>query len=365
MRLIPVTIAIGTVVILIGSGAWFFFFRDGRTMPLIPDGTVTEHDGKKRSVAGAFEPFGAATVTPTFSLDGAGTNIDAVAFWETDVPDETILFVSGKGNDVIERWRHPFLENELAPIRLAWRPNGLRVDQVRAQLLVGNSSDGAVEIFSLPDVAHMRTIGKNDIVSGETDVDVVHHADGMTRIFATEDDSVRVFDGASGAQVLQFVPDTDSIEEIVADGFHGTIYVPEESGIVSKKHPRGAVLVYDTNGTPKGVFADGGIFSGDEEGIALYTCPSSGTSDNGRGFLIVVDQAGKDTGFEFFDRMNRKYLGTLTIAGVTGTDGIAITQRALPNFPHGLLAVTDNNNAVALVDMETILEKTGLICGGS
>ncbi|HLB51220.1 MAG TPA: hypothetical protein VJL38_03530 [Patescibacteria group bacterium] len=347
----------GVCTLLIGASVWFFFFRQEQKTIFVPR-------------AGEFAPFHTATVSPALRVDGSGTNIDAVAFWEAPTPEEATLFVSGKGNDVIEQWRYPFSGVELPPLHLAWRPNGLRVDHVGKKLLVGNSEDATVEIFSLPDLVHTQTIGREIIASGETDVDVLYRDDGTAWIFATEDDAVRAFDGASGEQRLHFMPDVDSIEEIVVDGFHRAIYVPEESGIASKKHPRGAVLTYDFDGMPKTIngrtaFGTDGVFSGDEEGIALYACPADGTADDGRGFLIVVDQAGADTSFEFFDRTTWAHLGTLTIAGVTGTDGIAITQKPLPNFPRGIFAVTDNNKSVALVDMEMILEKTGLWCSGA
>ena len=97
-----------------------------------------------------FRPFGVAKVTPVFMLNGAGKNIDSVAFWESPNRANTLLFVTGKANNVIEVWKYPFINNELTPLILSEGPNGVDVDQDRDWLLIGDARERALLVFSIP-----------------------------------------------------------------------------------------------------------------------------------------------------------------------------------------------------------------------
>ncbi len=48
--------------------------------------------------------------------------------------------------------------------------------------------------------------------------------------------------------------------------------------------------------------------------------------------------------------------------GVSNTDGIASTQRPLPDYPLGLFAAIDDDRRVAAVGWDVILSVTGLAC---
>lgn len=73
--------------------------------------------------------FGVVTIDPALDLNGAGSNVDSIAFWEAPTPRETLMFVTGKGNDVVEVWKFPFENNEQAEISFPANVNGVVVDQ--------------------------------------------------------------------------------------------------------------------------------------------------------------------------------------------------------------------------------------------
>lgn len=366
------------VLIIAGFGAYFFLpepseKRSDATEPGQASVSVEKDsaDPAKTSPPSekplpVFSQFGTVSVIPDSVLDGAGTNIDSPEFWEAPDPKDTLLLVSAKGNDLIEIWKYPFTGNELPPLALTPTPNGLDVDQDRDLLLVGDSRKRAVLIYSLPSRTFVRTIGEGQIRSGETNIDILDRNGGKW-VFVSESHAVRAFDLDTGALLTSFEPRVESIEEVLADNFSQTIYIPEEEGVASDVIQGGGITAYAPDGSPmpsdgENIFGNTGVFSGDAEGVALYTCASDGVRDNGAGLIIVADQAGADTGLIFFDRTTWKYLGTLRIRGVTGTDGIASTQLPFPLYPLGLLAVTDRDSKVALVSWEKILSATKLSC---
>lgn len=72
------------------------------------------------------------------------------------------------------------------------------------------------------------------------------------------------------------------------------------------------------------------------EGIVIAACGR-------QGYIIASDQ--KDvTEFEFFDRTTLQHLGTVR-GTAARTDGIALTQRKLPHFPHGLFVAQSDTES--------------------
>src|SRR6187549_764315 len=82
-----------------------------------------------RAVAPGLTNFGTVTRAPALLLNGAGTDVDSIAFWEAPDPSNTLMFVTGKSNDRVEVWKYPFVGNELAPILFPANVNGVAVDQ--------------------------------------------------------------------------------------------------------------------------------------------------------------------------------------------------------------------------------------------
>src|SRR6185503_7430876 len=147
---------------------------------------------------------------------------------------------------------------------------------------------------------------------------------------------------------------------VLADDFYQMILVPEEQGPLGNVgvyayHPDGSP--FEKAGTNR--FGNNGEFNSDEEGILLYTFPAHGTSDDGRGFIVVSDQRSDVTEFEFFDRQTWAHLGALRLQGVSNTDGIASTQRALPGYPLGVFAAINNDTTTALIGWHAVFSAIG------
>lgn len=304
--------------------------------------------------------FGTVTVAPAFELDGAGRNMDSLAFWESPDPDETLLFVTAKDNNLLEVWKSPFLGNELSPVEFSSTVNGVAVDQEMGLLYVTESGSRKANVLSLPGLERRGEFGQGYLGEGETNLDILKRADGRTLVYVTDDHNVHRFDASSGAHLGVFSPPVSSIETVLADDFYQIILVPEEQG----PQGRPGVYAFYPDGTPfekagTNRFGDNDEFDADEEGILLYTFPHGGVEDNGGGFIVVADQRSDQTDFEFFDRVTWEHLGTLRIDGVSNSDGIASTQKPLPGYPLGVFVAVNDDRTTVGVGWNVIFEKIG------
>jgi hypothetical protein len=254
-------------------------------------------------------------------------------------------------------WQFPFQDNERTPLTFPANVNGVAVDQDTDLLYV---TDRIVSVFSLPSLQPQGTFGSGIIGIGENNIDILKHTNGQTWIYVSEDHRMHRFDAALRTQLGSFAPTVSSIETLLADDYYQMILVPEEQGPggnpgVYAYHPDGTPFL--KNGTNR--FGSSGVFDSDEEGILLYTFPSSGNSDNGAGFIVISDQKFDVTDFEFFDRETWSHLGTLRLQGVSNTDGIASTQQSLPGYPLGLFAAINNDATTAALGWDVIFQATG------
>ena len=302
-------------------------------------------------------PFGTVTVAPAFELNGAGTNVDSIAFFEAPDPASTLMFVTGKNNDRLEVWRYPFAGNELPSLLFPANINGVAVDQATDLLYV---SDRIVSVFSVPGLQSQGTFGQGIIDVGENNLAILKHAGGATWIYVSDDHNVHRFHAVTRQLLGSFAPPVSSIETMVADDLLQMILVAEEQGPLGNPgvfafHPDGTPFL--RNGTNR--FGNNGEFDSDEEGMLLYTFPAHGHSDDGRGFIVVADQKSDVTDFEFFDRQTWAHLGALRLQGVSNTDGIASTQRALPGYPLGVFAAIDNDTTTAVIGWHSVFAAIG------
>ncbi|MFC1644593.1 hypothetical protein ACFL08_01025 [Patescibacteria group bacterium] len=319
------------------------------------------------SEAKRFKEFDMVTVAPDFKLDGRGRNIDSVAFWENKNRDKTLMFVTAKGNERVEVWRYPFKGNERSSIRIDGRPNGVAVDQKNDELFVTDSINREVIVYSLPEKEELRRFGSGIIGEGENSLDIYHwkrRGRDQVWVYVTDNEYVYAFDAETGDLEETIDPSNRSMETIMVDSYHKAVYIPEEDGGDAKKP---GVYAYKPDGRKykykgKNYFGRKDVFDRDEEGITMYKCLDSNDKDKGRGFIIVADQRGSETDFEFFDRIKWRHLGTLRIEGVGNTDGIASIQDSLRGYSEGLFAAVDDDKSVAIVGWDTILEATGLDC---
>jgi hypothetical protein len=301
---------------------------------------------------------------PDFELAGAGENVDSLAFFEAPDPAQTLLFVTAKGNQRVEVWRHPFAGSEQAPLEhpsfgSGTQVNGIAVDQERRSLYVAVSAPAStVAVFSLPDLAFQGELGRGALDLGsEPNLALLRRPDGARWLYVSSDAEILVLDAKSGAEIARWKP-AAGLETMVADDRDQLIYVPDENGGsgVHAYEPLGA----PRRGGPNPLGA--GLFDEDAEGILLYRCAPDAAGDDGEGFLVVADQRSDQTEFEVFDRRSGRHLGAFRLAGVANTDGIASTQRPLPGWPQGVFAAIDDDRSTAVIGWDRILAATGLAC---
>ena len=325
------------------------------------------------SISLEFNSFGNVTVNPDLELDGRGKNVDSLAFWEAPDASKTLLFVTAKSSELVEVWRFPFIDNEQAAIEDFPGPgsiNGVLVDQQDDLLFVSQAAPTSrVYVYSLPDLSLLREFGPEDSNGhgSEPNLGMLRHRQSdESRLYVTVDKVVYMYRPETGELLHKFTPQgPKDLESIVGDEFYQRLYIPDEND-------RRGVFAFDPTGQPfercdesgqcSHQFGQG-VFEDDGEGILLYTCPSGGGPDSGQGFILVSDQREKQTDFELFDRETWAHLGTLRIAGVNNTDGVASTQLPLPGFPLGILAVVDSDHRVVGVGWDKILQAGGLQCG--
>jgi hypothetical protein len=308
--------------------------------------------------------FGTVTLAPDFELDGSGTNVDSIAFFEASDPEQTLLFVTAKGNQRVEVWRFPFAATEQAPLvhpsfGTGTQVNGVAVDATTRRLYVAVSSPAStVAVFSLPELAFVGEIvaGAADLRS-EPNLALLTRPDGARWLYVSADDVVYVHDAGSGAALGRWKPPV-GLETMLADDRDQVLYVPDEnegSGVhaftpLGEPQPRNGASRFGAD-----------VFDSDAEGIVVYRC-AEGAADEGDGFLVVADQRADHTEFEFFDRRTWRHLGALVLTGVANTDGVGSTQRPLPGWPRGLFAAIDDDSTTAVIGWHRILDATGLAC---
>jgi DNA-binding beta-propeller fold protein YncE len=312
-----------------------------------------------------FKPFGLITLSPAFEVKGQGRDIDSIAFWEAPDPTHTLMLVTAKANQLIEVWQYPFTGKQLAPLRHSSfadsQVNGVAVHQESGQVYVAVSAPAStVSVFSLPQLEFVRGLIRGSInLKIEPNIALLKHRNGQLWAYVSADKVVYMYNAATGEALGSFRP-AKGLETMVADHHYQVIYIPDENR-------KTGVYAYNPDGSPhrrNGTHRFGAdAFKKDAEGIVLYTCPSDGRSDNGSGLIVVADQQSKRTDFEFFHRQTWAHLGTLRIEGVANTDGIASTQRALPDYPLGLLAAVNNDTSTVGLGWHTIFQATGLSCG--
>ena len=323
------------------------------------------------TTSGSFYAFDTVTVTSDFNVAGSGKNVDSIAFWEGPTAAESLMFVTSKNVSMVEVWRYPFN----APAREAKElthtcleaseesaTNGVIVDQKADLLYVASNFSPNVCVFSLPDLTHRTTITSGAAYDVEPNLALLKLPDGSTRLYVSDDEIVHVHDATTGRKLSQFTPE-EGLETMWGDSQAQVLYIPDEND-------RTGVYAYQPDGTPylrdgRDFFGGSDIIDADAEGILEYTCPASGTRDNGNGLIVVSDQidtASVGNDYEVFDRLTWTHLGTikLRLPGGTdfvfNTDGIGTTQQASPRYPGGLFTAIHDDTSVAGVGWDKIFD---------
>jgi myo-inositol-hexaphosphate 3-phosphohydrolase len=317
-------------------------------------------------------------VTAAFNVEGAGVNVDTIGFWQAPRASKSLMFVTSKDRSLVEVWRYPFSTagSERAPLRhrclraaAGSATNGVVVDQRSDLLYVASNFSRNVCVFSLPDLAHRRTIRSGATYGLEPNLALLTKRNGSQRLYVSDDSVVHVHNARTGRKLSQFRP-ARQLETMWADRARQVVYIPDEGG-------RSGVYAYRPNGTPyewrgRSKFGNRQIFDADAEGIVGYTCPARRTGRPGAGLIVVSDQidsasAGND--FEVFNRRTWRHLGTVKLrlprgAGfVHNTDGIGSVRQSVPRYRGGLFTAVQDDRSVVGVQwrtiMRTISERTG------
>ncbi len=254
------------------------------------------------------------------------------------------------------------------------RPNGVWV--VDDYAFVVERDNRRVQVLSLPDLVGLATFGADELGKpyglwvhprgrGEYLVYVTDNyetADGATpptaelgrrvRVYEVEaqgplveGEYVRSFGATSGAGVLHVV------ESIHGDPAHDRLLVADED----QDPARGLNLkVYDLAGNFTGRTVGDGLFRHQVEGIALYE------TGERSGWWIVADQGKAENFFRLFDRETLEPAGVFRGERTLNTDGVWVTNRAMPRFPAGAFYAADADAAVTAFSWAEIAEALGL-----
>jgi myo-inositol-hexaphosphate 3-phosphohydrolase len=323
------------------------------------DGASDDCDDVRSTPSDAsFHSFGSVLVAPEFNVNGAGTNVDTIAFWEAPDPEQSLMFVTSKDVALVEVWRHPYrsASDQQAALRHACfgrGTNGVVVDQ-RADLLYVSPRNTLVCVFQLPELTFARSFDtKSTGGTSEPNLALLRTLSGEGRLYVSYDNVVQIHHPTSGAELGKFTPKS-GIEAMAGDQHHQRLYIPDENG-------RTGVYEYTPDGAFTGVGFGSDRFAQDAEGVAIYEC------SNREGLIVVSDQTTSLNQYEVFDRRTKVHLGVLQLQGIAYTDGIASTQRSSTLYPDGVFAAIHSDTSAAGVSWKNVFsaisQKTGSTFG--
>lgn len=308
-----------------------------------------------------FQPFGSAHFTRAdyaFAVDGAGSSIDTYAFWEALDPTQSLMFVSSKDSPLVEVWHYPFKQgNELTPLESSCfneNTNGLVVDQTTDELFVALRNNGRICVFSIPELVLLRTL-ETDVRSNEPKLSMLSADNEEFRLYVTDDSRVHILDPLTGTSFpgSPFNTPSSTVGTVWADTYHQQLFISSELGTEG-------IHIADYDGNHRQSFG-AEHFSGDAEGLYVYTCPSDGTSDNGEGLIFASDMSSTDQ-FEVFNRRTLEHLGHITVEGIGNVDSISMFQQNSPEYPMGFFVGMRGGEETIAVGFDTIFAATGLSC---
>ena len=296
---------------------------------------------------------------------GGNGTLDSVAIWVAHDPAQSLLMITDKTRDVVQI--HDPVQNQYVgrlgepgtgPGQLQ-RPNGIAVaynlnaaSGTTDAVFVVERDNNRVSVFSLPERQFLGTFGNNDLDKpyGIALARVNGQLQAWITSTGSSPDRVKVFEvrpGGSGIEgrLLFDFPVDATLESLVIDPEHDRALICAESAPYD-------IRVYNLKGEYQSRFG-AGIFTNDPEGIVLYDL------GNGEGYYIVADQEASPTEYEVFDRKTLNYIGNFS-GKTSGTDGIALTQMALPNFPKGSFYALHSDRAVHAYDWREIARAMNL-----
>jgi 3-phytase len=299
----------------------------------------------------------------TATIDGR--NVDSMAFWIAPKKAESLLLLTEKaGNEVMV-----FRTNRQAQFVRRFgefkRPNAIvvvrdvRFGKRKMDLAFITERDAnKVSVYSVPSFEKVGEFAQDvpqpmgiSIYRGKSGLQafvVAKRAEGNDKVIRfriTEQNG-----SIGGVREITFGSElTPNQETVFVDSKTRMVYVADETAKNIK--------IYDLDGKLRKTIGDG-IFQAQVEGIALAECGK-------RRLLIATDQL-DITEFEIFDLNGHRHLGTV-VTTASRTDGIALTQTRLPDFPNGLfVAQTDPDDTGGLraefYDLGEFFKRANIVC---
>ncbi len=298
----------------------------------------------------------------------AGSEVDSLATWVSP-EGEVRVIASAKyaGNLLVYDGSDGTLLLQAMPAGTLAYPNGLAI--YGDTLFVVERDAGRVQVYQLPEFSGRGQFGAEQLrspygiwlhESAPDEVEVL-----VTDSYQDDDDQLpplSALDRRIQRFRVQLAPDAIQVRHLGSFGEtrpEGALrWVESIAGdvafnrlVIAEEHPdfrdRGAAI-YDLEGRYTGQRLGDGLIQGDQEGIALYECPS------GNGYWITTDQGLEVNRFHVFDRASLDYLGSFSGRSTLNTDGIAFYPAASERFPYGVLYAVDNDQGVAAFDWRDI-----------
>ncbi|NUO82344.1 hypothetical protein HUU05_19900 [candidate division KSB1 bacterium] len=290
--------------------------------------------------------------------EGHGT-MDSVALYVAADPSQSLVFVTDKDESYVEM-HNPVTRQYVGRIggagdeagKLLY-PNGVGVaygvqtgSGKKDLLFVVERDNHRVSVFSLPDKNFIAHFGASAL---EQPYGIACYWKGnelQAWITETEPSPDRVY-------VYRILPEGAGVKGVLALQFETAGYLESividpvaQRALICDEGDGHDVMVYDLQGNLITRFGNG-LFVDEPEGLALYDL------GNGAGYIIVSDQNAEPTEYEVFDRKTYQALGHFS-GPTTTTDGLTLTQAALPNLPSGSFYAMHSDDVVHIYDWAEI-----------
>lgn len=294
-----------------------------------------------------------------------GKNVDSPAIWIAPKIEDSLVLLTEKGGGDVMVFKADAKATFVQRFGKLKRPNGVAILQntpvgsIKKDLAFVTDRDGnLINVYSVPEFELMGTFGEgakqpmgvslyhrksDDAVFAFVVLKLAKADQKVIRYRITEQNG-RI----TGRHEINFGKELLTNQEtIVVDADRELVYTADEN--------RHEIKVYDLDGQMKTSFGQG-HFSAQVEGVALTGCGKSG-------YIIATDQR-RQTEFEVFDRVSFEHLATIRTS-LKVTDGVALTEKSLPDFPHGLfVAHSDPDGSggrhAEFYHLDKLLESVGL-----
>jgi len=305
-----------------------------------------------------------------------GDNVDSVAVWHgpdgqhwllaTAKESDALIVYDAATGEIIRR-----AGEEGAGLGALDRPNGIAVRDGRAFVVERNNR--RVQVFTLPGLQAIGVFG-DEVLRWPYGIWLQRLDGDRYRVFVTDayetadggipaDDQLgarvqtfelRFADGGLAASAQGGFGATQGqgvlheVESLYGDPEYDRLLVADES-----EQDRD-IKLYDLQGQFSGEVMGKGRFRFEPEGIALYRCAE------GAGYWFTTDQDEQDNRFDVYDRKTLAFIGSFQGAVTRNTDGVALTQRAMPGFPKGAFYAVHDDGNVGAFDLAEVLDALGV-----